>query len=170
MTADFKIQAVPGDEHERSVCQKCDFVRYDNPKVIVGAVTTYKGQYLMCTRGIKPRIGKWTIPIGFMELGETASEGAVRETFEEANATINIKGLICVFNIKRVGQVHMIYSAEMETGEHSPGIESLETRLFNYDDIPFDDLAFPNIKKALTQHRNMDQIAWSKTLLIEDLE
>ena len=51
-----------GDERERDVCESCGFVDYRNPKVVVGAVSTWEGRVLLCRRGIEPRVGKWGFP------------------------------------------------------------------------------------------------------------
>jgi NADH pyrophosphatase NudC (nudix superfamily) len=75
--------AVPQDGNRlRYVCQNCAAVLYENPKLVVGCVTEYDGRILLCKRAIEPRNGYWTVPAGFMELGETLEQAAVRETFE----------------------------------------------------------------------------------------
>ena len=64
------------------MCLKCGFVNYLNPKVVVGAVSTWEDKILLVKRAIQPQKGYWTIPAGFLETGETIEEGAVRETWE----------------------------------------------------------------------------------------
>jgi ADP-ribose pyrophosphatase YjhB (NUDIX family) len=104
---------------------------------------------LMCLRNIEPRKGKWTLPAGFMELGETASEGAARETQEEAGALIEMQELFTVISVPAVGQVHLHYRAKLLSEEYSPGHETIEVRLFSEDDLPWDEMAFKTIKTSI---------------------
>lgn len=147
-------QVVPeGDSRERLVCGDCGFIRYENPKIIAGAVVTFGEKFLICRRAIEPRRGYWTIPAGFMELGETPEEGAAREAYEEATARIEIDALVGVYTVRHISQVQMIYSATLATPEYAPGIESLEVELRAWDEIPWDDLAFPSVRWAFDDHR-----------------
>jgi ADP-ribose pyrophosphatase YjhB (NUDIX family) len=150
------IRMVPaGDDRERLICGDCGFVLYDNPKIIVGAVCTWQDRYLMCRRAIEPRLGFWTMPIGYMELGETTEQGALREVWEEACATAVVDGLLAIYSIPEISQVHMIYRARMVTADHAVGAESLEVGLFSWDEIPWDHLAYPNVRWALEYEREM---------------
>lgn len=138
-----------GDDHERMVCSDCGFIAYENPKVIAGSVVTFGDKFLLCKRAIHPQKGKWTIPAGFLEMGETPAEGAAREAWEEARAKIEIIDLLAVYTVKRISQVHMMYRASLPEAQFEPGPESLEVALFAWDDIPWDDLAFPSVHWAL---------------------
>ena len=141
-----RVLEVPeGDNRERLVCPECSYVRYDNPKIVAGAVVLWQGRYLLCRRAINPRKGYWTIPAGYMELNETALDGAKREVLEEAEAEIVVDGLLAIYNIPRISQVQLIYRAQLVEGKHGPGVESLETALFEWEDIPWDELAFPSV-------------------------
>ena len=151
------VRHVPeGDNRERMVCADCGYVAYENPKVVVGSVVVAEGRVLMCRRAIEPRKGFWTLPAGYMELGETLEEGAAREALEEAEAAITIEGILGVFSIARIGQVQVIFRAHF-TGPGTPafaaGPESLEVRLFSPDEIPWDDIAFPSVHWALQAWR-----------------
>lgn len=145
-----------GDTHERMVCEDCGFIRYDNPKIIAGVVPIIEqagqSKVLLCTRAIAPQIGFWTVPAGFLELGESPAEGAAREALEEANAAIEVGDLIGVYSIRHIGQVQMFFRGTMSTPDFSAGEESLDVRLFAWPDIPWDDLAFPTIKWALRDY------------------
>lgn len=143
-----------GDDRERMVCADCGFVHYDNPKIIAGAVCTWEGKFLLCKRAIEPRIGYWTIPAGFMELRESVAEGAVREVVEESGANVEIESLLGVFEIPRISQVYMVYRARMLSPDLDPGPESLSAVLFEWDDIPWDELAFPSVSWSLEMFRN----------------
>lgn len=149
------VWTVPeGDERERLTCLDCGFIHYDNPKVIAGVVATWDGRYLMCRRAIEPRAGFWTVPAGFLELNETTADGAKREAWEEARVDIEITGLIGVYEIPRISQIYVIHAGRMTTGDHAPGPESTDTHLLAWDDIPWDDLAFPSIRWALERHKD----------------
>ncbi len=151
-----RVSEVPeGDNRERLVCPECSYIRYDNPKIVAGAVIQWEGRYLLCRRAINPRKGFWTIPAGYMELNETVLDGAKREVREEAEAEITVDGLLAVYNIPRISQVQIIYRAELIDGKHAPGAESLETALFEWDNIPWDELAFPCVTWALNHHREV---------------
>jgi ADP-ribose pyrophosphatase YjhB (NUDIX family) len=138
-----------GDDRERHVCPKCGTVHYLNPKVVVGAVCTLDDRLLICRRAIDPRSGFWTIPAGFLELGETAEQGAVREAWEEARARISIDGLIATYSVPRIGQVQLLYRATLLDPRVSAGPESREVRLIGWDEIPWDELAFTTVHWVL---------------------
>ena len=151
------IRQIPeGDNRERMVCADCGHVAYENPKVVVGSVVVANDRVLMCRRAIEPRRGFWTLPAGYMELGETLEEGAAREALEEANAVIAIDGILGVFSIARIGQVQVIYRARFaDPGPpaFAPGEESLDVRLFSVDEIPWEEIAFPSVHWALNAWR-----------------
>ncbi len=138
-----------GDDRDRLVCTACDRVHYENPRLIVGAVCFHEGRVLLCRRAIAPRRGLWTIPAGFLELGESPEEGAVREAFEEARARIRIEGLLAVYSVRRIGQVQLVYLARLTAPEVAAGPESLEVELFRPGRIPWRELAFPTVRWAL---------------------
>ena len=141
---------VPADDNRpRHVCAECQTIHYENPKIICGCLVTYQGKVLLCRRAIEPRHGLWTLPAGFMENGETAEEGALRETFEEAMARPELKGLYALTSIPHISQVYMIFRAELTQPEFSPGPESLEVALFSPEEIPWGELAFQTVEKTL---------------------
>ncbi|HXT82456.1 MAG TPA: NUDIX hydrolase [Acetobacteraceae bacterium] len=146
-------KAIPeGDNRERMICADCGHIAYENPKVVVGSVVVCEGQVLLCRRAIEPRSGFWTLPAGYMELNETLEEGAAREALEEAEAEIEIDGILGVFSIARIGQVQVIFRARFPRGRpphFAPGPESREVKLFSWDAIPWDEIAFPSVTWAL---------------------
>lgn len=143
------LQIPEGDDRERMVCVDCGFVHYDNPRVVAGAVCTWEGKILLCRRAIEPRVGFWTIPAGYLELNETVSDGAKREVWEESGADVEMGALLGVFEIPRISQIYMVYAAEMKHPNLDPGPESLSARLFDWADIPWDELAFPSVHWSL---------------------
>ncbi len=145
--------AVPeGDNRPRAVCSSCGTVHYVNPKLVVGCVPVHEGQILLCRRAIEPRLGFWTVPAGFMELGETLGEAALRETWEEALARVQLGALFSIVDVVHAGQVHVFFRARLAKAEFGAGSETLETRLFRPEDIPWSELAFPSIRIALEQY------------------
>lgn len=141
---------VPADDNrERAVCTVCGEIHYENPLNVVGTVPEFGERVLLCRRAIEPRRGFWTLPAGFMELGETVAEGALRETDEEAGAQVALEGLFTLLNVVRVGQVHLFYRARMLSERLAPGPETLEARLFREDEVPWDELAFRTVRRTL---------------------
>jgi ADP-ribose pyrophosphatase YjhB (NUDIX family) len=151
----FSRRVPTGDSLPRDICDRCGFIHYVNPKIVVGSVVTHEGKFMLCRRAIEPRRGFWTLPAGFMEQGETTEEGARREAMEEANAEIELRDLLAIYNIPRIAQVQIMYRAELKSPSFSAGEESLEVALFEWDDIPWDELAFPSVYWALTQFRSV---------------
>jgi len=150
------VRAVPdGDTRERLVCADCGFIQYENPKIVVGAVPVWEGKVLLCRRAIAPRIGFWTLPAGYLELGETPEAGAAREAMEEANARIAIDALLGVYSVPRISQVQLIYRARLLDAEFSAGPESQEVSLYGWGEIPWNDLAFPSVRWALAHWREV---------------
>jgi ADP-ribose pyrophosphatase YjhB (NUDIX family) len=154
------VEMVPeGDNRPRLVCPDCGYIAYENPKVVVGAVCEWEGRVLLCRRAIEPRLGFWTIPAGFMELGETMAEGAAREVLEEACTRVEMGALIGIYEISRISQVHVFFQARMTGPDFAPGSESQEVELVDWADIPWPELAFPSVIWALKKSRGTSEPA-----------
>jgi ADP-ribose pyrophosphatase YjhB (NUDIX family) len=138
-----------GDTKERAICPSCTTIHYENPLNVVGTVAYWGEKVLLCKRNIEPRFGKWTLPAGFLELGETTAQGAARETVEEAGAKIELEGLFSVISVARVGQVHLFYRARLLSDQFEPGTETIEARLYAENEIPWDEIAFRTVKETL---------------------
>ncbi|MEX2297538.1 MAG: NUDIX hydrolase [Dongiaceae bacterium] len=149
----FLRKTPDGDMQERLVCADCGFINYENPKIVVGSVVRWEDRILMCRRAIDPRTGFWTLPAGYLELRETAMDGAKREAWEEARARIDITGILAVYTIRRLSQVQVIFRARLVTPEISAGPESREVALFRWEEIPWDEIAFPSVRWALQHDR-----------------
>ncbi|KJS23792.1 MAG: NUDIX hydrolase [Hyphomonadaceae bacterium BRH_c29] len=147
----FDMKVPPGDDKMRRVCSHCHFIDYVNPKIVAGSVVTKNGQILLCRRAIEPRKGYWTLPAGFMEVGETVEDAARREAQEEACADIRIEQLLAVYSVPRIAQVQVMFRATLES-DIAAGPESEEVGLFDWKDIPWSELAFPTVVWALTQY------------------
>ena len=141
---------IPADDsRERHVCEACGIVHYFNPRNVVGSIPVFGNQVLLCRRAIAPRHGYWTLPAGFMELGESTSAGAARETQEEAGAVVEIGPLYSLLNVPHAEQFHLFYLANMTSSEFEAGEESLEVALFSEQNIPWHEIAFPTVKQTL---------------------
>ncbi|MCS6763886.1 MAG: NUDIX hydrolase [Candidatus Protistobacter heckmanni] len=139
----------PDDNRERDVCDNCGAIHYENPRNVVGTVPVLEDKVLLCKRAIEPRYGYWTLPAGFMELGETTTQGAARETLEESGAHVEVGELFTVLNVPHVHQVHLFYLAKMLAPDFAPSEESLEVKLVAEAGIPWQELAFPTIHHTL---------------------
>lgn len=154
------LKAVPaGDDRTRDVCGHCGFVDYKNPKIVAGSVASFGGAILLCRRAIEPRRGFWTLPAGYLELGESVEDGARREAWEEARARISIDATLAVYSVPRISQVQIMFRARLDAPEFAAGPESLEVDLFPWADIPWADIAFPTVGWALRQWKEVEGMA-----------
>ncbi len=142
----------PGDERARHVCTVCGNIHYQNPKMVVGCIPEYENRILLCRRDIEPRRGKWTLPAGFLENGESVRDGALRETFEEARLRAEIIAPYRLFDLVFVNQIYLMFRARILVPEFGPTHESSEVKLVYENDIPWDDIAFPVIQKTLLHY------------------
>jgi len=150
------LREIPeGDTLPRLVCRDCGFIRYENPQIVVGSVAFWEDRILLCRRAIPPRKGFWTLPAGYLEANESAIDGARRETWEEARAELEFDQLLAVYSIPRISQIQLIYRARLVTPKVSAGPESAEVGLFDWERIPWDDIAFPSVHWALNHHREL---------------
>lgn len=141
-----------GDSLPRYVCDACNTIHYQNPRMVVGCIPEWEGRILLCRRGIEPRHGLWTVPAGYMENGETLAAGAARETLEEACARVEIGALYAVYNIPHVNQVYLLFRARLLDADFAPGEETLETQLFDEAQVPWDQIAFATVRNTLTHY------------------
>lgn len=141
-----------GDSMLRNVCDACQTVHYSNPKLVVGTMPIWGDQVLLCKRAIEPRYGKWTLPAGFMENGESVAAAALRETAEEACARVTLGEVSTMISLPHISQVHVIYHAQLLDTDFAPGEETLELRLFREDEIPWDEIAFRTVRLTLEHY------------------
>ncbi len=144
---------------ERYVCGDCGHIYYTNPKIVVGSVVTFEEKFLLCRRAIEPRRGFWTLPAGYLEEHETPEDGARREAREEAEADIEINALLAVYAVPHISQVQLMYRARLVLPIFAAGPESLEVQLFDWNEIPWTELAFPSVKWALEHYRESKEQA-----------
>ncbi|MBL8518824.1 MAG: NUDIX hydrolase [Betaproteobacteria bacterium] len=149
-----EIKVPEGDNRLRAVCSGCATIHYQNPKIVVGCLPVWQDRILLCKRAIEPRYGRWTLPAGFMENGESAVEGAMREAVEEANAKVEITQLYTTYSIPSISQVYIMFLANLLDPNVSAGPESLDVKLATEAEIPWDDLAFVMVKHTLRHYLN----------------
>jgi ADP-ribose pyrophosphatase YjhB (NUDIX family) len=149
--AKVALRVPPGDSVPRHVCDSCGTIHYRNPLMVVGTIPEWEDRVLLCKRAIEPRQGYWTLPAGFMELGETTAQAALRETLEEARARVELGEAFTLLSVPHVNQVHLYYRARLPVQEFAAGEETLEARLFSESEIPWDAIAFRTISTTL-QH------------------
>jgi ADP-ribose pyrophosphatase YjhB (NUDIX family) len=163
-------QGVPaGDDRPRHICDQCGVIHYQNPKIIAGCIPVWENQVLLCRRAIEPRKGCWTLPAGFMEQGETLAQAASREAWEEANVRVQTSDLYTLFSLPHISQVYAFFLADMVENQFFPGAESLETRMFDEADIPWEEIAFETVFRTLT-HFFVDRKSGSYRFHIEDID
>jgi ADP-ribose pyrophosphatase YjhB (NUDIX family) len=146
------LRVPPGETLPRHVCDACNTIHYQNPRMVVGCIVEWEDRVLLCRRAIEPRYGTWTVPAGYMENGETLTDGAVRETLEEANARVEIGPLYAVYSIPHVSQVYILFRARLLDTAIGAGAETLEVRLCAEHEVPWGEIAFATVKNALTHY------------------
>jgi ADP-ribose pyrophosphatase YjhB (NUDIX family) len=147
------VVRIPDDDNRpRHVCTVCGEIHYINPKVVVGCLAEFGDRILMCRRAIEPRYGKWTLPAGFLECGETLEVGALRETMEEAGANVQLDGLYTMLSIPHASQIYVMFRATLAEPVYSAGTESLEVALLSEAEIPWDEIAFSTIHRTLRHY------------------
>ena len=139
------------DDRNRFVCSTCEHIHYQNPRIIVCTLPYHDDRVMLCKRAIEPRYGKWTLPGGFMENDETTHEGALRETWEEARARVNIDHLYSYYSLPHINQVHFFFRSKLLDLNYKAGKESLEVEMFRETEIPWEEIAFLAVKATL-QH------------------
>jgi len=147
------VHRIPeGDNLPRFICDHCDIIHYQNPKLVVGCLPVWNEQILLCKRAIAPSYGLWTLPAGFMENQESLEEAALRESREEANANLDIQNIYSVISLPHINQIYVLYRAKLLDLDFYAGPESLDVQLFNEEDIPWEQLAFKTIERTLKQY------------------
>lgn len=150
--APVALRVPPGDSLPRHICDRCNAVHYSNPKLVVGALPEWQSSILLCRRAIEPRHGKWTLPAGFMENNESVAAAAMRETVEESGAHIELGEMYTLISVPHISQVHVIYRARLLDLDFAPGEETIELRLFEEEEIPWDEIAFRTISMTLKHY------------------
>ena len=143
------LKAIENDPIERYYCNRCDTIHYTNPTIVVGVLPYFEDKVLLCKRAIEPRSGFWNIPAGYLENNELAEEGAQRECWEEAEASVDMEGVLAVYSLPHANQVYVHFYGKLHDGKFGCGFESTECQLFAEDEIPWKDIAFTSSTFAL---------------------
>jgi len=141
-------QVLEADHRPRLVCPD-GHVTWRNPRLVVATLPVRDGKVHLARRSIEPAAGRWTIPGGFLEVGESAQEGARRETEEETQLRVEIGRLVGVYSRPAAGIVTLAFEATVVGGDALPGAETTEVAAFGPDEIPWGELAFSTVESAL---------------------
>ena len=150
--AKVALRVPPGDSLPRHVCDSCATIHYRNPLMVIGTLPVWHDQVLLCRRAIEPRYGLWTLPAGFMELGETTAQAALRETMEEAMARVELGDVYSLLSVPHVSQVHLFYRARLLDLDFAAGAETLEVALFEESQVPWNTIAFRTTAATLRHY------------------
>lgn len=148
----LRVLKLKNNDPPRLVCSACSYVFYLDPKLAVLSIVEMDGKIVLLRRGIQPQKGKWVMPGGYVDRGESVEEAALRETEEECGIKTRIKGLLGVYSYTGRPVVVVAYVAEVLSGELAPGDEALEVGLFGQEEIPWEELAFPSTRDALRDY------------------
>jgi 8-oxo-dGTP diphosphatase len=153
----LEARYLEAEQHIRKICTACGFIFYLNPKVVAGAVPRQQDRIWLARRNIEPSSGSWTFPAGYVDLGESVPQAAIRETSEETLLEIRLDGLLNVYSYANVGIVLVVYCATVIGGVAGVTPESQEVRDFRLEDIPWPSLAFQSTRDALTDYIDFDK-------------
>lgn len=148
-SANIAFKIPEGDNMSRYICEDCQTIFYQNPKIVTGTIPVWQDKILLCKRAIEPRYGLWTLPAGFMECNEAVEQAATRETWEEAKANVEQLKLYIMTSLPDRNQVYIIFRSQLSDLNYAAGTESLEVKLFTQDQIPWNSIAFPVIETTL---------------------
>ena len=133
-------------------CESCGYAVFFNPKPVGCALARdADGRVWLARRGHDPGRGRWSMPGGFVDLGESVEDAAIREVEEELHLRVELSHLIGVYSSAQDRTVVVVYAATT-TGTPTLTEEALEVRAFAPTNIPWQDLAFLSDEKALSDH------------------
>jgi len=149
----MKRQVPTGDHRERLMCGACQFIAYDNPRILVACIASWQDKVLWMKRATAPQRGCWAIPSGFMESGETPEQAAARELHEEARAQIDPDSLklYLIGSIPEISEVYLVYRGELAQPHYRTSKEAMEVALYTQTDAPWDEFAYPDIAEFMQQ-------------------
>jgi len=141
------VRSIAGEGRDRSVCPRCNAIRYDNPRILVSTVALHERRLLLCRRAQEPALGRWNLPSGFLERGETLEAAAARETLEETGVRVRADDmqLYAVTSLTKIGEVYVCFRVGVSSAQCCVGPECLEAQFFDEVNVPWDLLAFPEM-------------------------
>jgi len=144
---------VGGEPRRHYFCPRCQTPYGDYPRVVVTAFIACGQRILWVQRGLQPQRGKWAIPGGFLEEGETLAEGAARELREEAGVVLppDSLQLYMTGSITFINQVYVGFRALVPAATCVPGVESMDCGFFSRRDCPWSEVAYPQVNDSIRQ-------------------
>jgi len=144
---------VAGEVRAHLYCQRCRAPRRAHPMIVVTAFIASGRRLLWVQRALPPRAGKWAIPGGFLEEGETLAQGAARELREEAGVALPPQhlSLYMTGTITFINQVYVGFRATVAAADCTAGTESLACRFFTREECPWDEVAYPQVNDSIRQ-------------------
>jgi ADP-ribose pyrophosphatase YjhB (NUDIX family) len=141
-------------EHEqpRLCCVQCGFVFYLNPKAVAAAAFSHDYGIVLVRRAIEPAMGRWAFPGGFVDLGETATAAAIRETKEETGLQISLTGILDVYSTGANDVLLIVYAGDVVGGSVRLGVECSEIGHFAPESLPWDEVGFETTRNALRDY------------------
>lgn len=141
---------IVGEERDRLACPGCGFIFYVNPRLVVTTLPiTERGEVMLIRRGIAPGYNMWAQPGGFLEIDETVRDAAIRETLEETGLYVEPVRIVGLYSRVQAAVVVVVYEARIVGGQPITTHESLETRPYAPDQIPWSEIAFETSVRAL---------------------
>jgi ADP-ribose pyrophosphatase YjhB (NUDIX family) len=148
--ASLRFGSIEGEDRHRLACEACGFIAYVNPRLVVTTIpVTEDGRVVLIRRGIEPGLGWWAQPGGFLEIDETVTEGAVRETLEETGLIVDPGEILGLYSRLEAAVVVLAVEAPVVGGAMRTSVEALEVRTFAAADIPWRGIAFETTYWAL---------------------
>lgn len=117
------------------------------PLLTVDILIVQSGKLVLIQRRNPPFQGQWALPGGFVDVGETVEEAAVREANEETGLDVELQGLVGVFSDPdRDPRGHTVSICFAALGQGTPRASSdaQDVALFDLDDLP--PLAFDHLQ------------------------
>jgi len=149
----------PG-EPPRLVCTVCNRADYLDPKLVACTILRVDDERIvLLRRSIPPQTGKWVMPGGYVDRGETVEQAALREALEECRLEVRLRGLLGVYSYPGYTEVVVVYTADRIAGELEAGDESDAFQLVHPEEIPWPDLAFQSTRDALTDYCEREGIS-----------
>jgi ADP-ribose pyrophosphatase YjhB (NUDIX family) len=136
------------ERRTRPCCSVCGCLVYQNPRVLVTTIVAVGASILLCRRANAPAAGRWALPGGFMECGETLEEAAARESFEETGVPLDA-GTFRLHAVSTLPEISEVYVGFIARLTKLPalvcGAECSELAFFEEAAVPWSELSYPDV-------------------------